>query len=135
MVLQKVDPLKVLEKAITPPDKLIQASMTNSSNSYCPCREFCDREKPASYFPKQYWGVSFDNFKVSAENKVAHTQSKLFPKGNKSIYLHGEPGTGKTHLMYSAYREIRKMYCALDFAAYSVTRLLKIDRDEFETHD
>ena len=48
---------------------------------------------------------------------------------------HSETGTGKTHLLYAAYKEIQKTHCALEFVAYSVSRLLKIERDEYETQD
>ncbi len=104
-------------------------------NNYCPCRQFCDREKLVNYYPKNYWSVTFDNFDIIPANYEAFEKSRVFFKSNKSIYLFGEPGTGKTHLLFSAFKDIKKQYCALEFASYSVSRLLKIDRYEFESYD
>jgi len=45
------------------------------------------------------------NFEVNQQNKCADQTSRGFVDGNKSVYIFGTPGSGKTHLAYLSYAE------------------------------
>ena len=136
-MLEKVDPMSVLKKAITQPARSIaKNSETPASRSdyYCPCREYCDYRRPLEW-PLNVRGMSFDTYVPETRNRGALEAARRFGSDSKSLYLFGLPGTGKTHLLMSAYKEALKTHCPCYVACFNVARLLKIERRGFETRE
>ena len=79
--------------------------------------------------------MSFDNYDVNDKNKEAFDKAKEFIANEKSIYLFGNVGVGKTHLLAAAVSECFKNYCPSKIEFFNVTKLLRIERDQYETRE
>lgn len=85
--------------------------------------------------PRNLTGMTLLNYKVAKGNEHAYKATTDFIIGDKSLYLYGNPGNGKTHLMAAAFNMLKTMSCPKRFVFSNVARLLKIDREEFETRE
>jgi DNA replication protein DnaC len=79
--------------------------------------------------------MRFENYKITKENTIAYEKSREFMESKKSLYLYGQPGGGKTHLMASSLYQARCSHCSHQFAFYNIAKLLKIERESFETRE
>jgi len=83
----------------------------NNTNSSKPTAEFCNADHElANPQTKDY---TFENFIVGSSNKFAHAASLAVaqnPTDNEynPLFIHGESGLGKTHLLYAIMRRIKE---------------------------
>ena len=83
--------------------------------------------------PQGLTNKTFETFKSNAANKTAFDKSRDFMKSDRSLYLFGNVGCGKTHLLVSAFRE-----CILNNVSatmINVAKMLHIQREEYETRE
>lgn len=79
--------------------------------------------------------MTFENYVLNEKNKDAFEKAYTFLETEKSLYIYGNPGSGKTHLLVSALRRARAAICPPYVKFSNVAKLLKIERDEFETRE
>lgn len=72
---------------------------------------------------------------TDANGKALRAVQGFISGSLRDLYLFGDPGVGKTHLLASAYNAMSKDTCPRVFGFHNVARLLKIERDEFQTRD
>lgn len=83
-----------LAKEIKPSEESLSGKVTISRNS-------------PNFLPE----YTFDNFVVGNSNKTAYTTARTVAEdpagsGLNPLFLHGDPGLGKTHLLYAITREL-----------------------------
>lgn len=79
--------------------------------------------------------MKFNNFDQTRKNQQVFEKVKQFISSQKSLYLYGLPGLGKTHLLISALQEMRTYLHSYEYAFYNIARFLKIERLDFETKE
>jgi DNA replication protein DnaC len=79
--------------------------------------------------------MTFDNYKTNTRNAQALQKTQSFAGSKHSLYLFGAPGNGKTHLLMAAYRRALEDHCPRRVVFANVSRLLKIERESFETRE
>ena len=85
--------------------------------------------------PNSFYEKGFDNFTINEKNKIAYEKVFNFQDSNKSIYLYGSPGNGKTHLLFATFRKCFQYYCGHAIDYFNTAKLLKIEREEYETKE
>ena len=85
--------------------------------------------------PPALRAMNFENYRQAQENRDAYARARAFLAGEKSLYLYGNPGTGKTHLLAATLGEALRTYCPTEIMFSNVSRLLKIERAEYETRE
>ena len=101
----------------------------------CPCKTCCDYKKPL-LLPDGLKNMFFENYKTTTENIQAFDKAKEFVSDlTSSLYIYGNPGNGKTHLLVSALHEVMKTQCSYKYAYFHSSKLVKIKRDAFETQE
>ena len=75
-------------------------------------KEYFLPKQQGSIFPASSYEYTFDNFIVGSSNKFAHAAciavSNDFTSNYNPLFIHGQSGLGKTHLMYAVLNRIRK---------------------------
>lgn len=79
--------------------------------------------------------ATFESYHADARNELALQKAKAFSDGQRSLYLFGSPGNGKSHLLKAAYQQALRQYCQHALLFVNVSRMLKIERDEYETRE
>ena len=87
-----------VEKEILGSDEGLSSNVTISRNS-------------PNFLPE----YTFDNFVVGNSNKTAYTTARTVARdpagsGLNPLFLYGDPGLGKTHLMYAITKELTSLY-------------------------
>lgn len=91
------------------------------------------RYSPAARLPIGLINKSFDTFIESSAKREAIMKAKDFIDSGKSLYLFGDPGSGKTHLAAASFTEALKQFKKCEF--FNVADMLHLDRDEYETRE
>lgn len=98
-----------------------------------PCRPQCGMAECVEI--KVLPDFTFGRYAVNQNNQLAYHKATHFLDSTASLYIHGSPGNGKTHLLMATYAEALKTMCPHRVGCYNVPRLLKIDREPFETRE
>jgi DNA replication protein DnaC len=92
-----------------------------------------DINKKIDLFNSGLKNCTFAKFKTSPETKIAFDKARNFIESGKSLYLFGGVGCGKTHLLWSAFRE--SVIHQKKATIINVTKLVRCQREEFETRE
>jgi chromosomal replication initiation ATPase DnaA len=79
--------------------------------------------------------MTFETYIQQPGNESALKAAKKFAASKSSLYIFGDPGNGKTHLLAAAYQAALSEYCPLYVPYFNIAKLLKIERDDFETRE
>lgn len=60
----------------------------------------------ANKVPPGYRHMKFESFKKTSDNATAFERAQGFRLGNRGLYLVGNPGVGKTHLMFASISDL-----------------------------
>jgi len=99
----------------------------------CPCKEFCGTPPK---LPALYESMTFEAYVPTPGNAMALAAAQRFLDcKTQGVYIYGEPGTGKTHLGVAMLHKIMATECSLKYTWTNAARLMKIERQEYETRE
>ncbi len=106
----------------------------NLDDRYCPACQGKRRLERQQSVVMQSSGITereraktFKNFRVTNETKAAYDLAKIGADGTQNLYIHGTPGSGKTHLALAIVNDCidRGQGCAFDTVAHGLIAIRK----------
>lgn len=88
---------------------------------------------PALVIPKGYQAMTFDNFKKDKTNERIYNKAKEFLSSQKSLFVYGNTGSGKTHLQIAGFRSSLESLTKSAYIQY--TSLTLVRPQEFQTKE
>jgi len=93
----------------TPVETVMSANPEAVVCEICVKNKAYEKERKDLYVnkvPPGYRHMNFESFKKTADNTTAFERTQGFRLGNRGLYLVGNPGVGKTHLMFASISDL-----------------------------
>lgn len=83
---------------------------------------------------------TFESYKLAGRNKLVFEKASGFINGQRSLYIFGDVGCGKTHLLVASFiesikRDVKNRFIRPSTKMLNVAKMLHIRRDDYQTRE